>query len=584
MFNESFSFKGNEYLNFLPNTNGVADNFSYQFIVLANPQKVLSNNKSSYLIAPASAEGDSAGVGIIMNGPEIRIVEYNQHKYNTVILVHSETSVWVNLVLVYTDKKPFLYLNGKLVATGKKSMFKHVIPSGFLGGNEKGECFTGKVHSIKLWKKSLTLEQVGHLLDRNIVMPSTIVWSKNFHNGITYKDGLLLEPKVTVIMPTYNKYSEILMTLHSLECQRFSKKEFEVIIADDGSLDETFKIFNHHAFSFNIVYIRSNKNIGRPNMRNLGIKNANGKVLIFLDSEILVKPDFIDKHFKAHTERDQVVVCGSMVLHGVFTKYHPKYNDDQLRQLQILIKKNPAMMVNLPNILRNKKPVNLLTKKHIYDQSFMKYSFEKPFVQIYRDTLFNLYGNELKEFNFPWILFCTGNVSVKAKGIKEVGLFEEYPGYGWDDHEMGYRLYKKGYTFLNHTGLTAYHQEHPIAKSNPLDASRNFVRMFNKYPEIQMRIFALHYMGITFRQLNIVYYSYLKFSLAYPDDYTGVKNIFYKILEQIAQKLWDGDRLVNLSNGFSKEEIQAIKKQLQVLSNHPEYSPFASYLNYLLDL
>lgn len=43
--------------------------------------------------------------------------------------------------------------------------------------------------------------------------------------------------------------------------------------------------------------------------------------------------------------------------------------------------------------------------------------------------------------------FHSGNVSVKAKGIIEVGPFEEYPGYGWDDHEMGYRLYKRGYSF-----------------------------------------------------------------------------------------------------------------------------------------
>ena len=183
---------------------------------------------------------------------------------------------------------------------------------------------------------------------------------------------------------------------------------------------------------------------------------------------------------------------------------------------KLIIQNHPPLLKKFSQGLKDGKPVKLLTEKDIYDKTFMKFSFEKPFVKFYQE-LFSNYGNELNGFHFPWILFATGNVSVKSKGFIEVGLFEEYPGYGWDDHELGYRLFKRGYSFINQTGLVAYHQEHPIAKSNNHEAFRNFVRMFKKYPEVQMRIFVLHFLGISLTNINSIYKSYMKFLDVYPN-------------------------------------------------------------------
>ena len=110
---------------------------------------------------------------------------------------------------------------------------------------------------------------------------------------------------------------------------------------------------------------------------------------------------------------------------------------------------------------------------------------------------------------------------------------------------MGYRLFKRGYSFINHTGLVAYHQEHPVAKSNNNNAFRNFVRMFKKYPEVQMRIFALHFLGISLPNINSIYKSYVKFLAVYQNDFKLVKDAFYCILEQIALRLWNGQNLTN---------------------------------------
>lgn len=388
---------------------------------------------------------------------------------------------------------------------------------------------------------------------------------------------------ISVIVPTFNKYQELLLTLHSLESQLFDKKRFEVIIVDDGSIDQTPSIINNHIFSFELKYIRSNRNIGRASMRNIGIQNASGRIIVFLDAEIIVKPDFISQHYNGHRRNQDIVLCGSMVLRGMYSIYHPEFSIEQKSHFNMMMKN---YLSNFPIIwkdVENEKTVKLLTEKEIYNQSYHQFSFEKPFVKVYKETLFNLYGNDLKGFHFPWLLFCTGNVSVKAEAIREVGLFEEYPGYGWDDHELGYRLYKKGYTFLNHIGLVAYHQEHPIAQSNPHDAIKNFVRVFNKYSEVQLRVFVIHFLGITIPNIHLIYDSYLKFLEGYSNKYKGISNLFNKMLRQIAAKLWHEEDLTNLLENIPYNRTQVLKI-LEELEKYPDVNPFASNFKNMIKL
>ncbi|MED3995532.1 glycosyltransferase [Peribacillus frigoritolerans] len=582
MLNRPYTFKGNEFIGIQYLFENIANNFTYECIVL--PGKYKKDSSAAYIVTPScSTEENTAGVGISINGNEIRVFEHSMNRLNTVILAHYDNSNWIELVLVYSNKIPSLFINGKLIAVGNRSPFNKVYPSGVLGGNEKGECYTGEIRSVKLWNKSLSVEHVALLKEKAYENNEHLTWAHDFLDGSQYKNGKKLNAKISVIMPTYNKFPDILMTLHSLECQNFDKNEFEVIIVDDGSGDKTPTIFKENPFSFHLKYIRSNHNIGRPNMRNLGIQSASGSIIIFLDAEILVNPDFILQHYSAHLKKEKIVVCGSMVLRGVFTKYHPEFNDDQLAQLNSMIRKQSTLSLKVRNNIHKRKPVNLLCEKDIYDQNFMKLSFEKPHVKFYKETLFCRYGNELDGFHFPWILFCTGNVSVKAKGIIEVGLFEEYPGYGWDDHEMGYRLYKRGYSFLNHTGLISYHQEHPIAQSNPQDALQNFVRVFKKYPEIQMRVFALHFLGISWNNINSVYESYLKLLSLFPLEYKVVKDAFYFMLESLASRLWDGKKLTNLLEGFPVG-TEKVKFQLDELLKIPQLHTFVSSFKYMMNL
>lgn len=582
MFNRPFTFSGNEYIATESFFKSLVDDFTYECIFLPEELNLAVYNRSSYLISPTfSTDIDTAVVGISVNGNEIRVLEKSLNITKTRLLVHFDNTILIKLVLVYANKIPSLFINGELIAVGLKSQFKHVYPSGVLGGNQEGECFLGKIDSIKLWNKSLSREKIVLLNLKNNICNENLVWGHDFLNGSFYKSGEKIKPKISIILPTYNKYSQLLLTLHSLECQTFPKQEFEVIIADDGSQDQTPSIFNDHSFSFHLKYLRSNYNIGRPKIRNLGIQNASGNIIIFLDAEILVKPDFVLQHYTTHMKKDNIVVCGSMVLKGIYTTYNPQLNAGQLAELKLNIQNYPPLLKKLAQGLEDRKPVQLLTEKDIYDKTFMKFSFEKPFVKFYQELFIN-YGNELKEFHFPWILFATGNISLKSQGFIEVGLFEEYPGYGWDDHELGYRLFKRGYSFINHTGLVAYHQEHPIAKSNNHEAFRNFVRMYRKFPEVQMRIIALHFLGISLSNINSIYNSYVKFLDVYPNDFMLVKYAFYCMLDQIALKLWNGQNLTNFFVTIPFD-LNQLNIQLDKLMEKTDINIFATNFKNLIN-
>lgn len=91
-------------------------------------------------------------------------------------------------------------------------------------------------------------------------------------------------PIISVIIPTYNREELLKRCLRSLENQTF--KDFEVIICDDGSTDNTKKIVNYFKTSLKIKYILLNKNSGGPAVpRNVGIKNSKARYLAFLDSD-----------------------------------------------------------------------------------------------------------------------------------------------------------------------------------------------------------------------------------------------------------------------------------------------------------
>lgn len=95
-----------------------------------------------------------------------------------------------------------------------------------------------------------------------------------------------MEPLVSVIIPTYNSGPYITEALMSVFGQTY--KNFEIIVVDDGSTDETKN--NLHSF-INGVQCIYKDNAGPASARNLGIKKSKGEYIAFLDSDDIWLPE-----------------------------------------------------------------------------------------------------------------------------------------------------------------------------------------------------------------------------------------------------------------------------------------------------
>lgn len=97
--------------------------------------------------------------------------------------------------------------------------------------------------------------------------------------------------KLSIILPTYNNEKTLKECLDSIFDQKASKKNFEVLLIDGGSNDNTLNI----AKSYPVRYIKNEKRVEEA-ARIKGIKLAKGEILAFVDADnVLVGLDWIDK-------------------------------------------------------------------------------------------------------------------------------------------------------------------------------------------------------------------------------------------------------------------------------------------------
>lgn len=97
---------------------------------------------------------------------------------------------------------------------------------------------------------------------------------------------------VSIIFPLYNSQKYIKKSLNSI-LKDFSK-DIEIICIDDGSRDNSLKILQQYALKDARIKILKQNNQGAAAARNLGSSYANGKYVIFLDSDDYFEPDLIE--------------------------------------------------------------------------------------------------------------------------------------------------------------------------------------------------------------------------------------------------------------------------------------------------
>ena len=113
-------------------------------------------------------------------------------------------------------------------------------------------------------------------------------------------------PKVSVIIPTYNRENYISETIQSVLEQTY--KDFEIIVVDDGSKDNTKKKLEQFGLKIKVI---EQQNSERAISRNNGVKTASGEYLAFVDSDDIWLHDKLEKQIEVlDNNKDTILVYG----------------------------------------------------------------------------------------------------------------------------------------------------------------------------------------------------------------------------------------------------------------------------------
>ncbi|WP_078053785.1 glycosyltransferase [Agrobacterium sp. YIC 4121] len=241
--------------------------------------------------------------------------------------------------------------------------------------------------------------------------------------------------EASVIVPTYNRAQLLDWTLQSLERQ-VTRHAFEVIVVDDGSSDDTRAIVARHTGALCLQY-HFQEDIGfrLAEARNTGIIAANGDICIFTDAGVLPSSRFVDEHVNCHNEdlRSDVAVVG--YTYG-FRGQMEDYADFE-------------HLVDPDDVTATILRLETVRSGHdIRDEKF-----------------YAIYGEDLAIQPAPWVAFWGCNISAKRSALMKVGMFDpNYRAWGFEDLDLGYRLFVAGNRFCFRRAATAVH--YPQEKDN----------------------------------------------------------------------------------------------------------------------
>jgi glycosyltransferase involved in cell wall biosynthesis len=105
-------------------------------------------------------------------------------------------------------------------------------------------------------------------------------------------------PAFSVIIPTYNRQRVLAECLDALRRQTVRPDDFEVIVVDDGSTDETEQFCRNFQSDYSFQYLRQ-LNAGAGAARRRGVQHARGEYLALFNDDTISTPDLLAKHWKA---------------------------------------------------------------------------------------------------------------------------------------------------------------------------------------------------------------------------------------------------------------------------------------------
>lgn len=113
-------------------------------------------------------------------------------------------------------------------------------------------------------------------------------------------------PKISIIIPARNEQARMPLLLESISNQSFAP--LEVIVVDDESTDGTVDIANQYGAKVVAVSQRPKEFAPKAYACELGFQNSSGDILLFLDSDVVVSSDFVERIVNFFTDKDKQVL------------------------------------------------------------------------------------------------------------------------------------------------------------------------------------------------------------------------------------------------------------------------------------
>ena len=195
------------------------------------------------------------------------------------------------------------------------------------------------------------------------------------------------KPAISVIIPVYNAQDGIKRCVDSLLNQSF--KNFEIILLNDGSKDNSLNILKEYELKYSFVRVIDKQNEGVAVTRNKGILLAEGEYTMFMDNDDFVDSDYIETFYQAIHEKKLDLVIGGY------------------------------KRVNQAN--------QIIFSQDIQQSEWSKYIIMAPWAKIYRTEF--LKTNNLEFFDYGIGEDIIFNLAA-YKTTDKIGLLD-YKGYNW---------------------------------------------------------------------------------------------------------------------------------------------------------
>ena len=234
-----------------------------------------------------------------------------------------------------------------------------------------------------------------------------------------------MNPVISIIIPVYNVEKWLNKCIDSILSQSY--ENFEVILVNDGSTDKSGDICDKYSKGDNRIKVFHNKNKGLSYSRNFGVKNSNGKYVMFVDSDDFISDINIIDKFINILEKDKSDF--------IYTSYC-RFNDENEEEITEIL---PIDINN--NHIKGKSGIEILSmlieKNNYHHAAYLKICNRKFLIEnnlLFKEGIYHedaewspklfYYAKRISIYNEPYymrrmrensIITTTNEVSIRKK-------------------------------------------------------------------------------------------------------------------------------------------------------------------------